>query len=115
MAWASRKSKYGAVKVVIDDITFDSKKEARRYSELLLLVKAGEIEHLELQVAIPLVGERGPILTPTGRQMTYVADFRYFDKNTGKRVLEDVKGFRTPVYLIKRSILAAMEYHIHET
>jgi len=115
MAWASRKSKYGAVKAVIDDITFDSKKEARRYSELLLLVKAGEIEHLELQVQIELRGESGPLLTPTGRPMTYVADFVYRDAHTGHCVIEDTKGFKTPVYLLKKAILAAQGVHIRET
>ncbi|MDD3747626.1 MAG: DUF1064 domain-containing protein, partial [Anaerostipes sp.] len=44
-----RYSKYGARKTVIDGITFDSKREAKRYQELKLLEQAGEISYLELQ------------------------------------------------------------------
>jgi len=42
-------SKYRAVKTVVDNITFASKKEAARYQELRLMEKAGEIRYLELQ------------------------------------------------------------------
>lgn len=37
---ATRKSKYGNKKTVVDDIAFDSKKEADYYCELKLLRKA---------------------------------------------------------------------------
>ena len=45
MNWS--KSKYKAVKTQIEGIMFDSKKEAKRYTELKLLEKAGMITHLE--------------------------------------------------------------------
>ena len=44
-----RQDKYGNRKVTIDGITFDSKREMKRYCELKLLEKAGEISGLELQ------------------------------------------------------------------
>ena len=44
-----RRGKYNARKVEIDGITFDSLKEANRYSELKLLEKAGLIKDLTLQ------------------------------------------------------------------
>ena len=47
MRWSN--NKYKAVKTTIDGITFDSKREAKRYTELKLLEKSGMITHLELQ------------------------------------------------------------------
>ena len=47
-------SKYRNVKTEVDGILFASKKEARRYSELKLLERAGEIAHLELQPRIKI-------------------------------------------------------------
>ena len=44
-----RRAKYGNTKVKVDGITFDSKAEARRYGELKLLERAGEITSMELQ------------------------------------------------------------------
>lgn len=41
-----RYNKYKNQKVVVDDIKFDSKKEASRYLELKLLEKAGQIRGL---------------------------------------------------------------------
>ncbi len=93
MTW----NKYGNKKTVIDGITFDSKKEANRYCELKILLRAGQITDLKLQVPFELCpaskGERG---------IKYIADFVYTEK--GKKVVEDVKGKRTDVYIIKRKL-----------
>lgn len=103
-----RVPKYRNTRVKVDGITFDSKREAARYGQLLILQGAGQISDLERQVKIPLQGRDGPILTPTGRQMHYVADFRYVDnKQNGQVVIEDAKGFETPEFKLKRAILAA--------
>lgn len=107
-------SKYGAKRTELDGINFASKREAKRYSELKLLQAAGEIRDLELQVPVPLMGERDKIKTPTGRHMRYVADFRYFDARLNAWVIEDAKGFMTPEYKLKRAILAAMGLEIRE-
>ena len=109
-----RPSKYGVAKKsdrTVDGIVFDSKAEARRYSELRLLEKAGEIRDLELQPEYVLVypfvykGKRF-------RGVKYRADFRYWTvpKPTGPHifgelVVEDVKGMRTPAYTIKKQFL----------
>jgi hypothetical protein len=103
----SKPSKYRNKRVEAHGHTFDSKREARRYGELLILQGAGEISDLERQVKIPLHGRDGPILTPTGRQMHYVADFRYVDADSGRVVIEDSKGMETDVFKLKRAILAA--------
>ena len=101
-----RRNKFGAKKTVVDGITFDSQREAKRYSELKLLQRAGQISHLELQPAFKLsVGDR-PVRFASGRQAVYRADFAYWDGK--KRVVEDAKGFRTAEYKLKRAIVEAM-------
>lgn len=125
MAWATynpyhgkkpKKSKYGAEKTVIDGITFDSRKEARRFAELKLLEKAGEIVELRRQVKFVLipaqrepdtVGKRGGIIKGKliEREVAYIADFVYFDNDLQKVVVEDTKGIRTPEYIVKRKMM----------
>ena len=115
----SKTNKYNAKKVSVDGIEFDSKKEARRYQELLLLQKAGEIYMLERQKVYELlpaqrepdtVGKRGGVIKGKllERAVEYVADFVYTDKN-GKTVVEDVKGFRDggayAVFVLKRKLM----------
>ena len=92
------KNKYGAIKTVVDGITFHSKKEAERYKQLALLESTGKIDNLRLQPRIPLMVNGIKI----GH---YVGDFQY--THLGKQVLEDVKSIatRTPVYKIKKKIL----------
>lgn len=110
-------SKYGSQKIIIDGISFDSKKEARRYKELRLLEKGKAIEGLELQkefVLIPAqyeyyvrLGKRGKRLKDGKRcvekSVVYKADFAYFEN--GKLVVEDTKGYKTKDYVIKRKLM----------
>ena len=98
-------NKYGNKKVVVDGHTFDSKKEARRYGELKLLVKAGKIKDLKLQPKFELI----PTIRTedeTLRKVSYYADFRYVDVESGKIIVEDVKSVatKTPVYLLKKRL-----------
>lgn len=86
-----KKSKYNAIKTEVDGIIFDSKKEANRYKELKLLIKAGAIGLLERQVEYEL-NEGG------SHSLKYVADFVYIDALTGQKIVEDCKGFRTDIY-----------------
>ncbi len=97
----NRRSKYNAVRTEVDGITFASKKEAKRYSELLLLQKAGVIHDLTLQPKFPLRADGG------GKVGDYVADFSYVDTVTGAGVVEDVKGVLTPVYRLKKKMVKA--------
>lgn len=94
-------TKFGAVKTVVDGITFASKKEARRYGELKMFERAGQISHLELQPRFPL-RVNGHLVC------TYVGDFAYFDLKASKRVIEDSKGFKTREYITKRKLLLAL-------
>ena len=93
-------SKYKAIRTEIDGIWFASKKEAKRYQQLLLLEQAGEITHLELQPIYPIIYKGEKICR-------YQADFRYFDTKKRMRVLEDVKGMKTPVYRLKKKLVEA--------
>jgi len=96
-----RKHKYNAKKVVIDNIEFDSKKEADRYLELKLLLKQGKIQNLILQPKY-LLQEGFKYQNRKYRAVYYIADFEYMQN--GKKVVEDVKGIKTQVYLLKRKI-----------
>ena len=88
-----RSHKYGAKPVTIDGHRFHSKAEGARYRLLTLLVRAGEISDLTLQPRFPLV-----VCGVTIGH--YVADFEYRER--GARIVEDVKGMKTPLYRWKK-------------
>jgi hypothetical protein len=100
-----RRSKYNATKTVVDGITFASKAEGKRFAELRLLERAGEIKGLRCQEAFPLMAPNIFLGSPItiGK---YVTDFFYYDKND-ERVVEDVKGFKTPLYRWKKKHVEA--------
>lgn len=81
-----------------------SKKEARRCDDLMLLFRCGQIHNLEIQPKFECHADGIKI-------GSYVGDFVYFDEN-GKRVVEDVKGMKTPLYRWKKKHVEA-EYKIH--
>ena len=92
--------KYHNRKVEIDGIKFDSTKEGERYLELKLLLKAGKIRDLQMQVEFELIPKQAG-----ERACKYKADFVYHMADTGKMVVEDVKGKRTREYIIKRKLM----------
>lgn len=98
-------SKYRAIKTVVDGNTFASKKEAARYQELKLYVRGGSITDLELQPSFELLPKYTTKDGVKVRALVYRSDFKYFDKVTGKTIVEDCKGMKTKEYLIKRKIL----------
>lgn len=109
------KNKYHSKKIVKDGITFDSQKEYKRYCELVLLEKAGQISNLERQVKFVLIpaqrepdriGKRGGKLKGDliERECSYKADFVYLNA-AGEKVVEDAKGMRTKEYIIKRKLM----------
>ena len=88
---------------VAEGLTFHSEKEARRYAELKLLQKVGEVLEIELQPAFELqpgYRRNGKYIRP----ITYKADFRITWKD-GRVTVEDVKGYKTEKYQIKKKIL----------
>lgn len=116
-------SKYKSKRTVVNGRVFDSRKEARRYQELLLLERAKQISNLRLQVPFELIpaqytlsdevytkgvhkGERkrGACIE---KAVTYKADFVYTDIG-GNTVVEDVKGIKTKDYIIKRKLMLSV-------
>lgn len=100
-------SKYRAKKTEVDGIAFDSKKEAKRFMELELLVKNGAISNLQRQVKFELIPSQKIDGKVAERACSYVADFVYKDKE-GNTIVEDTKGFRTADYIIKRKLMLYM-------
>ena len=110
--------KYNSTKVIVDGITFDSIREARRYKDLKLLQKAGKISDLRLQVPFELVPAQfehtGEVYTKGKRKgqpklgkciekaVVYKADFVYIED--GRQIVEDAKGMPTKDYIIKRKL-----------
>lgn len=115
--------KYNNRKIIVDGITFDSKKEAGRYKELKILERAGIIQDLQRQVKYVLIPAQyepsGEIYTKgkekgkpkkgklIERECAYYADFVYTEN--GKTVVEDVKGYRDGqaynLFTIKRKLM----------
>lgn len=96
-------SKYYNQKITVDGITFDSRKEYRRYRELCLMERAGEIDNLERQVKFELIPTQKKNGKVVERACSYVADFVY--NENGEQVVEDTKGIRTESYKIKRKMM----------
>ena len=100
-------NKYRNRKTVLDGIEFDSAKEARRYAELLLLQKAGEIYDLQRQVPFVLIPKQTDPITGRllEREAKYIADFTYRSCKTGRITVEDTKGLKTREYVLKRKMM----------
>lgn len=118
----SKYNKYSAKKTMVDGIEFDSRKEARRYQQLLLLERAGVIRDLKMQQRFVLIppqyervetGEYYKTGSKKGipktkevcveQSVVYVADFTYMEDE--KMVVEDTKGVKTKDYIIKRKLM----------
>lgn len=93
-----KRSKFNARRVEIDGYWFDSDMEGKRYAQLKLMEATGEIANLELHPKFPIVvnGEKVCV---------YEADFRYWDREKDRYVVEDVKGVRTAVYRLKKKLM----------
>ena len=89
----ARKQKYNNKPVTIDGIRFDSIKEGKRYNYLKSLEKTGQVLSFVRQKAFKLPGN-----------IKYFCDFEVCWAN-GETTVEDVKGFKTQVYKIKKKIV----------
>lgn len=79
------RNKFGAVKVTIDNIVFDSKREAKFYGDLKLRERAGEIDRLECHPQFTLAIDGALICK-------YKPDFKFFDKAQYRFRIVDVKS-----------------------
>ena len=103
-------SKVGNRKITLDGQTFDSAKEARRYQDLKLMERAGEIRFLRTQVGFPLVCNGVTVAR-------YFADFVYVRQTDDVQVVEDVKSEITrkdKTYRLKAKMMAAMGVPVTE-
>lgn len=118
-----KKNKLNARKIIVDGETFASEKEFKRWQELLLLQKTGEISDLQKQVKFVLIPEyfeyHPRFSEKTGkrlldkkvcveRECAYIADFVYTDRD-GNVVVEDTKGCKKgatyKLFKIKRKLM----------
>lgn len=99
----SRPSKYNAQRTDVNGRTFASKAEADRYRVLHLCEQAGTIRHLVLQ-------KRWPLVVNEIQVGTYVSDFDYEERvgDDWRSVTEDVKGVKTPSFMLKAKLMKAI-------
>ena len=95
----SERPKYRARRTTVHGQTFASKKEAKHYLIYRALEEAGQITDLKTQVGFKIV-IKGKLIC------SYFADFTFLDSK-GVYCVVDVKGFRTPVYRIKKKLVEA--------
>jgi len=93
-----KQSKYKNTRCEFNGIKFDSIRERKRYIDLEFAQKQGVIKDLRLQVPYLLVDTED-------FKMTYIADFVYFDIQSGLTIVEDAKGFKTKEYKKKKRLM----------
>ena len=115
---------YATKKVEYESIVFDSGAEMQRYRVLKEAEKRGLISDLRLQVVFTLIPRQTEpvevkLKTKTKvvdqfreHPVTYKADFVYF--KDGKEVVEDVKGYTTEDYILKRKMMRYFGHPIRE-
>lgn len=99
----ARKSKYNNKITRVGDLIFHSKKEADHFIYLKSLLDAGKISDLILQPTFDIAQS----VYLDGRKCSvrkYKADFSYIDSD-GNLIVEDVKGFKTAMYKLKRHLV----------
>jgi hypothetical protein len=99
-----RKHKYNAKPCEVNGIKYRSQKEMKRHQDLLLMERAGEIADLKREVKFEIAPPLKLDEKITTKPIVYIADFTYLDKQ-GKLITEDTKGFRTPVYRLKKRLM----------
>ena len=105
-----KRPKYKNKKVASGGAIFDSKKEARRYTELQLLERSGAIRELQTQYAFTLA-DSVKFSNESRRKpaVRYIADFVYIQD--GQMIVEDVKSEITKklaVYRLKKHLMMSV-------
>ncbi len=132
-----KQNKYHNEPTVVNGIKFDSRKEARRYEQLMLAMELGAITDLRLQVDFTLIEAYTDHTGKRHRALRYAADFTYkvaaagYDRlsalgyedieywrswGAGALIIEDVKSkaTKTRVYINKKKMMADRGYIIRE-
>lgn len=107
MGKITRPSKYKNKPQVVDGVRFDSKREAKRWFDLVNQVRAGQIAHLERQVSYVLA----PSVRIAGEkrarpEMKYTADFTYY--RDGQKIVEDAKGHADTAFRIRQHLMKSV-------
>lgn len=93
-------NKYNAKKITIGGIVFDSEKEGKRYGELRMLERGGEISDLKIHPRYSI--------EINGIYICYVElDFEYYSTRLNTKVYEDSKGLDNPLSKLKRKLVEA--------
>lgn len=103
--------------------TFSSLAETRRYDQLVILERAGEIRNLRTHVGFPLESPSGAhvVKTPKGGTAKYTADFVYEERvrkpfvnlrdfDEWREVIEDVKGFTDRIAELRIAVFEALTF-----
>lgn len=98
-------NKYRNKKIKVDMYVFDSIAESKRYRELVLLERAGQIKGLKLQPKFELQPSYKSN-NKTIRAIHYIGDFEYYEGD--KHIVEDVKGVETEAFKIKKKMFEYM-------
>ena len=100
-----QKNKFNAKKTECLGILFDSKWEAERYGQLVMLQRANHIRDLKTQVRFDIVINEQKVCT-------YVADFTYYEINqdgSEQFIVEDAKGLETGVFRLKKKLMKTIK------
>jgi hypothetical protein len=103
LAGIKKPSKYGNKTCIVNGEKIHSIGEGNRYSVLLILQKAGKIRNLRRQTRWLIADE----VTWNGKKLRpkyFTDDFNYTDCETEEFIVEDYKGAKTPLYLLKRQL-----------
>ncbi len=131
---AQASNKYHNRKIEINGIRFDSRKEAKRYVQLMHAMRVGAIRDLRLQVDFTIQEAYTDWHGKRIRAIRYRADFAYNltgllpfgisaeDRDVWSRyimsgtetVIEDVKGVKTQAYKMKEKLMAKKGVSIRE-
>jgi hypothetical protein len=103
--------KYGNKPCQIGSEKYRSQREAKRHQDLLVLQKDGIITGLTREVPFVLA----PKVKINGEDRARPADFLYTTA-IGQTVVEDAKGMQTPVYRLKKHLMATVHgIHVRES
>jgi len=102
-----KQNKYNARKTVMCGHTFDSKREAEVYLELLAQKQAGEIVRIGFQPSYTLLAGFKDNTGKNQKPITYTADF-FVTYADGRSEVIEVKGVRTRDYLLRKKLFLHM-------
>ena len=100
-------NKYNARKTTVCGRTFDSRREAEVYLELLAQKQAGEIVRIGFQPSYTLLAGFKDNTGKNQKPITYTADF-FVTYADGRNEVIEVKGMRTRDYQLRKKLFLHM-------